>query len=453
MGMFDWYNPSQVAKALTFDIANRSPIVRAATKLFTPYKKPTDQSSKTTEKGSSASAAPSVFLFELLAQRWEKIAIIGDIRRLEMDEPRLTRANKKFAREAVRKGVITSVSPVGATTDAVVNKVRDIIAQVMKDCKINSKLESWARMLPLEGDLFVQIILAGKEIVNTKRMPCDAMDRHTDETDTFIDINNAFSNFDVITQTTLANYAYWEIVHSRWAHIDGERYGRSEYQQIRRIARLLDLLEQGQAIRRMTRAPLRRLHSVGTPDSPSKPTGEGSVEEYRKFNGLANDVKKAWDPLQQTTDYFGNGLVDIKNLEGDGNVEKIDDILHYQNVLMVGCHVPPELMGMESPPGGDPANARAEFLKETVLLSDKIREVLQEIFDFALILQGINPDSVKLTMQFTESNMDTAEDRIDRVIKARHYRRGLQYRGYRGRDRTYPRGNGREEGYGLVPTT
>src|SRR5579872_982757 len=95
-GMFSWYQPAQL-----FNLRN-SPIIKAVSAIFRG--RATDPAD-TTLLGTPATAAPSLYRFNLLGQRYERQAILSDIRKLEQDDPRLAKANKKFAREATRKGI------------------------------------------------------------------------------------------------------------------------------------------------------------------------------------------------------------------------------------------------------------------------------------------------------------------------------------------------------------
>lgn len=404
--MFEWWRPAT--------LVHSSPLIGRIAKLL-GFKQPPLES--TTEQGASASASPSLYQFGLIAQRFERQAIISDVRKLLLDEPRLAKANRKMAREAVRKGVVVSVKPRAGSED-VAEQAQAVIDQINHAAKINKKLFGWAQMLLAEGDLFLQLVVMGDRIIAVKRMPAESMERNTDETDSFADLQNAFSQFDATTQSTIASFAYWQIVHVRWNYVDGERYGTSEYIQSRGPFRKLALVEESQVIRRMTRAVPRRLHNVGTKDTPGK---ESDIQAYRQRNGLVNRPNDAYDPFKQTTDFYGNGLTSIEALPGDPNIHEIADLRYFQDVAMSGASVPKGILGIDSESINRDVlkDQHAEWLKETVALSEAIDEALRETYHIGLLLAGINPEAVDLVIRFSESNMETASDRVERVLKLR----------------------------------
>lgn len=407
MGMFDWFKPAQLART--------TPIIRDIARLLGPKAPPVDV---TSEQGSAGTASPSTFENSLFVLRWERPAIIQDLRTIHLNDPRLAKANKKFAREAVRKGIVVTVT--SKDSKKLDENAQAIVDGVNKKAGVRGKLESWARMLPLEGDLFLQVVVADNEIVNVKRMPAASMERNTDEQDNFPDVDQAFSQHDVNSQEIIAHFALWQIQHLRWNHVDGEKYGTSEYIQCRGMAKKLQLSEESQVVRRLTRAAQRRVHGVGTPEHPAKPTGPGSIAEYKKNNGL-DDPERVWDPLDQTLDYFHNGLATVDVLESDRNIHQIDDIRYLQDVYAVGLGTPKALYGLDSESINRDIlkDQRGEWLKETVSLSEALAEGLTEIYGLAFLLEGLNPDAYEISIHFSESNMETPTDRVDRVSKLR----------------------------------
>ena len=408
--MFDWWQPAKLAHAF--------PLIGRIARLV-GFNQPDIE--KTTEQGAAGTAAPAVFQMTLQAQRYERQAVIHDIRQLLKDDPRLARASRKFARKATRRGVIVTVDPRGDGNEAEAKRAQAIIEQINADARINDKLSGWAQMLMAEGDLFLQNVAMGDRLINIKRMPAASMERNTDETDSFPDPAMAFTQFDVTVQTDIAHFARWQITHARWNHVDGERYGESEFLQVRNHSRLLGLTEQGQVVRRMTRAPQRRVHHVGTPDKPAPPIGPGSIEEYKRVNGLISKPRDAWDPMTTTTDYFGNGLTKIETLPGDPNVHEIDDIKHLQDVQMAGAGTPKAVVGLDAENINRDIlkDQRAEWHDDVNLLAEALADALYECYTIGLLLARINPDSLVIKVRIASASMETAEDRMTRVTKAR----------------------------------
>ncbi len=374
----------------------------------------------TTEQGTSATASPAVEQFELWQLRYERRSIITDLRRLADEEPRFSRALRKLAREAVRKGVRVTIAdgPSRGPAATRYRRAKEILERTIKICDLNpTKLRSWAWSLPLEGDLFVQIVVASDQVVDAKRMPSASMERNTDSQDRFFDVARAFSQIDVQTNADITQFAAWQIHHERWNHLDGERYGRSEYLPLRRPARNLQLLEQAQVIRRIVRAALRLLHKVGSKDKPGLAK---DVEDYKAFNNLAAQSKGGFDPTIAMRDYYGNGLTEVVPIPGDPNVHEIADLEYFRDAFAAGTGAPKAMLGWaDKEINRDILKDQIEqWLKEVQDLTDAVKNVLRAILDLALLLEGIDPETVPYDLVFSQNTTETATERQTRVAAA-----------------------------------
>jgi hypothetical protein len=385
------------------------------------------QEQGTTEAGVSTTASPSVEEFDLWRLRYERRAVIEDVARMILDDPRLERAAWKVAREAVRTGVKATVVKT-AKRGPVAGRYRraqEIVDRTLKECKITpAKLRGWSFGLTRDGDLFIQWIVKGNRIVGAKRMPAAGMERLTDSQDRFFDVERAFDQLDVQNDTTIASFAAWQIHHERWKHIDGERYGQSQYISLRKPARKLDLMEQGQVIRRITRAPLRLLHSVGTKEDPGL---QKDVDEYKALNNLNNQSKGGFDPKVATRDFFANGRTTITAIPGDPNLEKIDDLEYFADVYAAGMGPPKAMLGFSSEDiNRDILKDQIdEWLKEVQDLTDAILSIVRGGLEMALLLEGIDPTTVELVLTCSQNSTETAAQRADRATKLRQNTRGF----------------------------
>lgn len=413
-GIFDVYKPTDAAPS------NPS-LVGRLMRVFRRDRSGAAEHGKTTEAGTSATASPSVEQFELWQWRYDRRAIVTDVHKLMLDDPRVSKAAWKYAREATRKGVIATVK-VGAKRGPAATRARraqEVLNRTLKDCHITPlRLRSWAFALIKEGDLFVQRVVAGDRVVDAKRMPAISMERNTDSQDRYFDVMKAFTQIDVQTDQAIADFAAWQIHHERWNHVDGDRYGTSAFVQLRRPARNLQLMEQAQVIRRITRAALRLLHKVGTRENPGTLK---EVEDYKAANNLSAQSKGGFDPSVAMRDYFGNGATDIQSIPGDPNLEKIDDLEYFQDLFAVGTGAPKAMLGWSAKDiNRDILKDQIEqWLKEVQDLTDAIANVVRGILDLALLLEGIDPDTVEYHLTFSTNTTETAEERQSRVSKAR----------------------------------
>lgn len=410
-GIFEVFRPTDPAAG------NPGLVARLARLVNRVWAHPADADG-TTEGGSSATASPSTEQFELWQLRYERRAIIADLRRLYDEEPRFARAVRKFAREAVRKGIrVTVSSGTARQPDARIQHAMAILERTIADCGLTpTRLRSWALALPLEGDLFIQRVVVGNRVVDAKRMPCASMERMSDSQDRFFDVNRAFAQIDIQTNADITQFALWQIHHERWNHLDGDRYGRSEYLQLRRPARNLQLLEQAQVIRRIARAALRLLHRVGSKDRPGL---SKDVEDYKALNSLAAQGG-GLDPTMALRDYFGNGLTEVVAIPGDPNVHEIADLEYFRDSFASGTGAPKAMLGWaDKDINRDILKDQiAQWLKEVQDLTDAIKNVVRGILDFALLLEGIDPSTVPYDLVFSQNSTETPSERQTRVAAA-----------------------------------
>ena len=349
---------------------------------------------------------------------WDRRTMLRDIDLILRSDTRIKRANKVIASSAVRRGITVTIT--SEVSESIAIRAQEIINELMRECQVNSKLSSWARILVKDGDLFLNPIVDLKErkIKNIKRLPAITMQRNDDMTGNFPDPTAAFRQIDPISLLTLADFPLWAINHIRYDHEEGDRYGTSQYLACRGYWRKLDMTEQDLVVRRRTRAPQRRLHSVGSEDHP---------QEWSEVNNYKAQNKLTPKTAQITTDYYGNGLVDIKNLEGDAHLDEIEDVRHLQEVYMIGTAVPLHILGFGQNVNRDIVeDQKAQFDDDVQELRGLLENGdsspysgLRFIFNFALSLQGVDPMLIDYNVRWFENDNETANDRVDRVAKLR----------------------------------
>jgi len=362
--------------------------------------------------------SPTIWEYEMFRLEWDRRTMLREIDLMMRSDTRIKRANKVLAATTVRRGITVTVT--SETSDDMASRAQEVINELMRDCQINAKLPSWARILPKEGDLFLNPIVDLKErkIKNIKRLPAITMQRNDDMTGNFPDVNKAFQQIDPISLQVLGEFPLWAINHIRYDHEEGDRYGQSQYLACRGYWRKLNMTEEDLVVRRRTRAPQRRLHSIGTKDNPQNWT---EVEKYKDTNKLTPKT------AQITTDYYSNGLTDIKTLDGDAHLDEIDDVRHLQEVYMIGTAVPLHILGFGQNVNRDIVeDQRSQFKEDTQELRGLLENGdsspysgLRFIFDFALSLQGINPLLVDYNVRWFDDDNETANDRVERVVKLR----------------------------------
>ncbi len=289
---------------------------------------------------------------------------------------------------------------------------------------VNGKVESWAKMLIVEGDLFLQLVISEEgQLVDVKRMPAAAMERNTDDTDEFINPMEAFSQVDIMTRETIALFPIGLMHHIRWNHIDGERYGESELISSRRIRRLLEIVEEGQVIRRMTRAAPTRLWNIGNQ------VDSGNIDDIKEFkqnNGFVDGARDIYDPTEIAKDFFGDGLVTVQTVDTEGAIGEIEDINYFANLYTAaGLPTPSPIYGFDAYQINRDImeDIRAEWLKETQILTGMMEQAIRWICDTALALNDFLPELTPYKIAFSISTVELPAEVQSRVIQA--YESGL----------------------------
>ncbi|MGH9827472.1 MAG: hypothetical protein ACREDR_29960, partial [Blastocatellia bacterium] len=389
--------PHSPIKTLTAKIASWIGRRQATT---TPKKIP----GESTEIGTSASSSPRIDEYlRIRTDRYERRQIIVDVRQMLAQNPLIAEAASVFVDSAVSKGFAVTVEQTSARGVNAGNqrKAQRAIDRVIRECDMRNKVPSWGRMLLAEGDLFLQNIEhpAARELTNIKRMPAAAMERMTDETDSFTDPLNAFRQVDTTSNESVASFALWQITHARWNFIDGERYGNSQYLELRGMEPEFRIMLRDMAIRRHTRGPLRLFHQVGTPEHPGT---DSDIQDYMRWNNLTDLEKNG--RLTPRMDFFGNGNTSVTAIQGDAKLGEIADVEFILNCLFPRTGLAKGLIGFGETVARDVLDEQREFMftKQDLLIDVLEWMAIRPSLDMGLLMQGIDPDSIVYAVQFEE---------------------------------------------------
>ncbi|HEY6329540.1 MAG TPA: hypothetical protein VI756_09385 [Blastocatellia bacterium] len=395
------YNP--IPRFVSYFSPKRKRIRQLQAKAPTP---PPD--SATTETGASASASPRVAeIARLYVERYDRRTVILEVKEMLARNPLVAQATQMFVDTAVSKGFSVTVERTRSrgTTAGTQNAAQREIDRINRVCNIAEKVPSWGRMLLTEGDLFIQLVEYAGEMVDAEAMPSVGIERMTNERDKFPEPLSAFRQIDVATNEVLAEFALWQIVHARWNYRDGERYGASQYLQMRSLSEIFMGMLNDMQVRRRTRGPARRFHRIGTPE---KPGTREQLNEYVRQNNLNDLARKG--QLTPMLDYYGTGNVDIKDLAGDANLDQIKDVELILNVLMPRTGTPKGLIGFGETVSRDILDEQREiFYTNQDLLIDQITWLLNRVYGFGLMLKGINPDAIVYSIQFEDRMSEAAK--------------------------------------------
>jgi hypothetical protein len=259
---------------------------------------------------------------------------------------------------------------------------------LMNRLKLTTRLDDWTRLTMRDGDSFLEPgITADRDIVKVTRKPTLNMRRNSDKFDQFPDPRVAYWYSEQIymmqPSADVLWFPEWQIIHARWQHDEGSRYGRPLLSSSRKAWKRISEGETDVAIRRKTRAGQRYLHYVEG--------GEPEIEAYKKRNHAALS-----DPGVAQADFYSNKQGSVTAIGGDANVGAIDDIVHHIDTFWVGSPVPKAVMGYGRDINRDIIDEQKEQYDEAL---DSVADWVKDQFIIPLLelqwlLKGILPEDV-----------------------------------------------------------
>jgi hypothetical protein len=353
--------------------------------------------------------------------------LIAQIRKMMADNPLMSGAWKKYAEGALGTGFVVLVKRTAKTGFVAQREAsaQRTIDRITRKCKLRRKAAGWARWLVAEGDLFVQLKLqptydfsgqqSGFEIIDTRKMPAATMERLTDDKEEFIDPREAYLQRDINTNAVIATFAEWQIIHARFDYEDGSRYGNSLFFSVRTLA--AKALASSIALSDRRRATMPTIaHIIGKPDQRATQT---QLDIYKKDVSKENRIKRG--ELSEYSEIFVNGG-DVKAILTDTNLEKVDDIILLYDLALAPTGVSRQLIGSGVTVNRDILDEqRSELYAVQRQLADLFaEEVFRPIFDFGLLLAGIDPETIHYDILFKQRYTESAlERRIDRALKSK----------------------------------
>lgn len=383
---------------------------------YGPKPRPKD----TTESGYAASTSPMLDLgVRKFIERYDRRQVIKDVQEMFARDPIMIEAAQMFVQTAVSKSFTVQVNKTAArgVAGGTQNRAQATLNRVVKDCALKDKIESVGFSLLSDGDLFMQNVVHNidrgrPEVIDAFEMPAASIERLTDLRDHFSDPLQSFRQIDLNTQQTIDNFAQWQISHARWNRKGNQRYGNSQYLQLRTMGQLFYNMLIDMAIRRKTRGPLRIGHIVSAgKDAAGNNKGAkwGDVNKYREENNLTDKLRQG--KVQITADYFSNGLVDWKPINGDARLGDIKDVEFLFNCMFPRLGIAKGLIGYGETVSRDILDEQREILytKQDLLIDMLINTILNPLFDLALLVDGINPDAIVYSIHFEDRASERAK--------------------------------------------
>jgi len=200
-------------------------------------------------------------------------------------------------------------------------------------------------------------------------------------------------------------------------------FGNSLLENIFKVYKQKELLEDAILIYRIQRAPERRVFSIDVGNMPSHlamafvERVKNEIHQRRipsQSGGGQNVIDSAYNPLSINEDYFfpktadGKGS-DVKMLEGGKNIGEIDDLKYFTNKLFRGLRIPSSYL----PTGADDSQSNfndgrvgtayiqeLRFNKYCERLQSLMTSVFDEEFKMYLYGKGVNIDPNLFELNF-----------------------------------------------------
>jgi hypothetical protein len=332
-------------------------------------------------------------------------ALIYQIQELVADHPILDAAIDKYCNGAVGAG-FTAVVTKGPDLDTI-NRAQYIIDRLKRRTFLEALLPRVARTALTFGDSFVQPVLRSGEsqISSLIEMPVDTMERLTDDCDQFIEEHRAFMQRDANSNELLSYFNAGQIIHIRNKFIPGQRYGKSSLFAARGAAK--DTIDALRSLlpRRLANQPFRVFNLQGF---DGQPLSDRQFQEFKEKMDRKVAVEQGiYDPA--FADVFVN-RVDVQVMGGDANVSSLDDILMLVDSSLSPMGVSRQLLGWGTTVNRDVLDEQREELYESesqFAVQVILNQFLMPLYDMALILAGIDPDKIEISVEFAQSLTET----------------------------------------------
>lgn len=304
-------------------------------------------------------------------------------------------------------------------------EVQKIFDDTIKVSKLHQKTMPLVRNLVKYGDSFAEpTVNSNGEISDLKQLPPKSMYRNETPVGGFMMgepkydgvtcINKpgecAFEQRDPSSDTLIAAFWPWQVMHLRLNHDGFSSYGRSHFRVARVTYRKLKAVEESLIVGRLTREYLKLIFYIDT-------TGLSKTEKKIALREFQNNVTqriavngRSENPFSVMTDFFistgwikiGNQVqpskssVDVLDPKNVG-IHEITDVEYLHRKYIATLRVPPAHLGFEKD-----VNAKAtltlqdtQFVRFLRNVQQQVGQGLEQIFNLVLILHNYDPDQVK----------------------------------------------------------
>ncbi len=363
--------------------------------------KPKAAAPTTADRGTAPAPASSNYgaLAEQFKAETGRAQLVAQCRQMYQEDTRVRRILGTLARDAVKGGFTV--------------KVRDARAQESADrliqrLQLSTRLDDWARLTFRDGDSFLELgVDEGRQIALVTRKPTLKMRRASNDADRFADPAHAFwygeNSWDMAPTPQTIWFAEWQIVHARWDHDEGSRYGSPLFASAASPYKRMREGELDIAVRRKTRAGMKYLHIVEGADADG-------LNNYKETNKAALD-----NPFAAVADFFTNKAGSISSVQGDMTLGNIDDVVHHIRTFWVASPVPMSLVGYGQDLNRDVLDKQKEqYDEELSPITEWIEtDIVKPVLERQWLLDGIVPEGLGYEIEWQPKTKLSSQDLLN----------------------------------------
>ena len=406
-----------------------SAIVRAD-----PAMGPQPDQQASTESGVAASVTRAMYDKYFLTQ-YDRLAVYQDVD--EMDQ---SSEEASTSLDAISDNVCTSEDGTTQSFTVFSNnpKVQTVLDDTCNLTHIREHSYSHVRNKLKYGDLFVEVVVNGQaDIVTLRSLTAASMYRNEDAqghlrmgAPSYLPDGRcankegecAFEQRDQNTQSVLATFYPWQILHMRHNHDGMSLYGRSMLTVTRISWKKIKAEEEALIMGRLIRAMMKLVFYVDT-------TGLSKHQKTNAIRDFQNDILKRTqidgkreNPFSVLTDFFlsvesyrmagqvveSKTRIDVIDPKNDGLVQ-IDDILYLHRKFLATLRIPPSYLGFEKDATSGVSMQDIEFVRFLRRVQQSMGHDYRKIFDLALVLKGLDPTDDKNAYELTWPELSTTD--------------------------------------------
>ena len=283
------------------------------------------------------------------------------------------------------------------------SRVKTILEDLEDRVEMQTILPGVCNLALRYGDEYEEPVYNQKgEIVRLKFLNPKAMTRNEDSFGLLIK-DAAFTMIQE-GQTRGIDFAEWQVIHTRFAHERGNRYGTSFFAPARKYHKYLTVAEDGMLIGLVTRSADQTVYMIPANKNMAQEEAERLIRNVaRKMKKRSyvdpNSGKLDWrnHPLADNEDIFlltnKENPADVRRLGASNVSNQLPVVEYFQNKMFTATGVPKSYLGLERD-----VNSKATLSWQDIEYARMIRSIQKamagfqrEVYNLQLVALGIEP--------------------------------------------------------------